>query len=202
MSVPAMAVSFVNCIPASCMPSPESPANRITTSSRSSWRLGAFGVGGVSIRAVLVPSSLMIPLFLSRVSRHISPVYRRPDQVRHPLHDGVGVKDASTGRRTKNLRTESNREAAVPIISMAQQASAKVADRPQGRTTGPVQHLLERREEKPVLDFLFYGLVPLIPITQLNLHWRFPCLRMAVGVKGPTPGTTVRSRRSLWHSGS
>jgi len=39
---------------------------------------------------------------------------------------------------------------------------------------GPVQHLLERGEEKPVLDFLLYGLVPLVLITQLNRHWRFP----------------------------
>src|SRR5271157_3806852 len=34
ISLPAIADSAVNCIPANCMPSPESPANRITTLSR------------------------------------------------------------------------------------------------------------------------------------------------------------------------
>src|SRR5262245_14506312 len=35
MSFPAHADSVVNCSPVSCMPSPESPANRITARSRS-----------------------------------------------------------------------------------------------------------------------------------------------------------------------
>src|SRR6266436_763869 len=36
MSLPTIAAFLVNCVPVSCIPSPESPANRIVT--RSSWR--------------------------------------------------------------------------------------------------------------------------------------------------------------------
>ncbi len=36
MSLPARALSIANCDPVSCIPSPESPANRMTVSSRTS----------------------------------------------------------------------------------------------------------------------------------------------------------------------
>ena len=38
MSLPAIADSAVNCVPVTCMPSPESPANRMTTASSDSTR--------------------------------------------------------------------------------------------------------------------------------------------------------------------
>ena len=42
-SLPNVADTLVNCVPTSCMPSPLSPQNRITTESRSSRRLGLPG---------------------------------------------------------------------------------------------------------------------------------------------------------------
>src|SRR3989441_324585 len=48
-SLPASADSLVNCMPATCMPSPESPAKRMTTVSRVSTRL----------RGLVTPSSIV-----------------------------------------------------------------------------------------------------------------------------------------------
>ena len=49
-SLPARAVSTVNCEPVTCMPSPESPAKRITTDSTGSR--GRLGRGGVDVAIV------------------------------------------------------------------------------------------------------------------------------------------------------
>src|SRR4051794_11196232 len=49
MSLPNTAAVRVNCVPVSCIPSPESPAKRIVTRSRS-WMEGAAGLVSVVIR--------------------------------------------------------------------------------------------------------------------------------------------------------
>src|SRR5262249_4291516 len=57
MSLPWMAEVLVNWVPASCMPSPEAPARRMVTDSRSSrdtWRLGGSSRGSGAIPANLL----------------------------------------------------------------------------------------------------------------------------------------------------
>ena len=51
MSLPKTAAVRVNCVPVSCMPSPESPANRIVTRS-SSWSSGSCSRVSVVIRSL------------------------------------------------------------------------------------------------------------------------------------------------------
>ena len=48
MSLPNAAALRVNCVPVSCMPSPESPANRIVTRS-SCFSVGGVALGGASV---------------------------------------------------------------------------------------------------------------------------------------------------------
>src|SRR5689334_4741350 len=52
ISLPATADVLVNCVPVSCIPSPESPAKRIVTVSTSSWCFTMFDSGG-SIRVLI-----------------------------------------------------------------------------------------------------------------------------------------------------
>src|SRR5712692_8672596 len=56
MSLPYKATVFVNWLPVICMPSPESPANRMTARSMTS-RL-VFGVGGTSVSVDILGRSL------------------------------------------------------------------------------------------------------------------------------------------------
>ena len=56
MSLPAQADSVVNCSPVSCMPSPESPAKRITARS-SSFRVFWAPVTGAAVSVIEIVSS-------------------------------------------------------------------------------------------------------------------------------------------------
>ncbi len=60
-SLPASAVSLVKCCPASCMPSPESPANRMTTSSRSSIALAPLAPAPATAAVALSGSIVLGP---------------------------------------------------------------------------------------------------------------------------------------------
>src|SRR5215471_11377082 len=105
MSFPAHAASVVNCSPVTCMPSPESPANRITA--RVSVRRGfwATAVAAVSLIALAFPffvrqsacqsSGVHFAGMLQRISgSEVQDRFR--EQVRHPLdhvrrrHDSDG----------------------------------------------------------------------------------------------------------------
>ncbi len=60
MSLPARAASSVNWDPVSCMPSPESPANRMTTESRTSRALTPRRSGEEEVNRSLMGANLFL----------------------------------------------------------------------------------------------------------------------------------------------
>src|SRR5262249_48613012 len=79
MSLPRMALALVNCVPASCIPSPESPANRIVTESSSwTWCRWPGIVSAVGLDTVMSAITSMIPRGPAVPSRPF----------RLPRHDG------------------------------------------------------------------------------------------------------------------
>ena len=81
MSLPKTAAVRVNCVPVSCMPSPESPAKRIVTRS-SSWisslLLGG-GLGGHAVGGSLVVAGGHVPLALKTRLRGRQILRRAPE---------------------------------------------------------------------------------------------------------------------------
>src|SRR5215470_5151396 len=79
-SLPANAVSLVKCMPASCMPSPESPAKRMTTSSRSSTAFNAPAPAAVALSGSMLGLRSLHPQPHPPVRRLAPPlpeIYRR-----------------------------------------------------------------------------------------------------------------------------
>src|SRR5262245_24783198 len=60
MSLPTIADVLVNCVPVSCMPSPESPANRMVTVSSSSRCLLMGSTGGSKTALITLDDVLLI----------------------------------------------------------------------------------------------------------------------------------------------
>src|SRR5436309_12035924 len=58
MSLPRIAEVLVNCVPANCMPSPESPARRMVADSSSSVRTGRW-LGGLASVVTLIGKSFL-----------------------------------------------------------------------------------------------------------------------------------------------
>src|SRR5258708_5545132 len=75
MSLPIIADVLVNCVPVSCMPSPESPAKRMVTVSSSSRCLSMVSIGG-SMTALMINSACLFRLVCWSISHCQLPIVR------------------------------------------------------------------------------------------------------------------------------
>src|SRR3990172_7897935 len=90
MSLPNIAYTFVNCVPANCIPSPESPAKRITTDSCSCTGFAAGFVGAFcsAVCVTMTSFSLLAPGSSRPASGPFSLLLNRLGNRRQLIHGG------------------------------------------------------------------------------------------------------------------
>jgi hypothetical protein len=125
ISLPAQAASVVNCSPVTCMPSPESPANRITA--RVSVRRGfaAAGTGAIV--------SLMSSVLSSFRASHTRPILGRRQAFPVPRVRISLTQDGVTPRRLPARGSPSTVSEPLSMLSKGQQFGKVI----RGLTVGP-----------------------------------------------------------------
>src|SRR5581483_6615906 len=114
MSLPTMAVVFVNCVPVNCMPSPESPAKRMVTASSSSMCFSStllrivvdsMSVSTLSVWKVRRDALITARLNCLPVGRADCDITQNNIPRQASIHFALCPLDARTGKR-KSIRIE------------------------------------------------------------------------------------------------